>query len=171
MSESAGSVRDARMEDAAAIAAIYAPFVERTTVSFEELAPSAEEMAGRIESIRATHPWLVAERDGSVAGFAYACPHRARAAYRFSADVSVYVGEGARGRGVGRTLYARLLGRLALQGCHRAYAGIALPNEASVSLHRAMGFEHLGTYREVGFKLGRWHDVAWWERGLDDLVG
>jgi phosphinothricin acetyltransferase len=101
-----------------------------------------------------------------VAGFAYGGPHRTRAAYRWSVDVTVYVAEQARGHGVGRALYGALLPALAERGFHAAFAGIALPNPGSVALHEAVGFTPLGVYREVGFKLGRWHDVGWWQRLL-----
>lgn len=164
---SAGPViRPATPDDAAAIAAIYAPIVETTAISFEEVAPDAAEMAGRMAALLPDYPWVVALRAGSVAGFAYAAPHRARAAYRTSVDVTVYVDGAARRSGTGRALYAALLARLRADGRHRAYAGIALPNAGSVRLHEATGFRPVGVYRQVGYKLGRWHDVGWWERDL-----
>jgi phosphinothricin acetyltransferase len=108
----------------------------------------------------------VCEVDGDVTGYAYASPHRARAAYRWSVDTSVYVGERWRRSGVGRDLYASLFSVLAAQGFVNAYAGIALPNPASVRLHEAVGFTSIGVYEGVGYKLGRWHDVGWWQRAL-----
>ena len=159
-------VRPVRPSDAAGVRAVYAPIVEQTFISFEEEAPSVEEMARRIEAVSATHPYFVAERDGMLLGYCYGSQHRARAAYRHSAEVTVYVGEEARGQGVGCALYSALLPELTARGFHMAYGGIALPNTASVALHEAMGFTHLGIFREVGFKLGAWRDVGWWQRPL-----
>ncbi|MGX7894086.1 arsinothricin resistance N-acetyltransferase ArsN1 family B [Tsuneonella sp. HG222] len=156
-------MRPATPADAARCAAIYAPFVLDTWISFELEPPTAEEMARRIAEYGASHAWLVAEAEGAVAGYAYASPHRSRAAYASSCDVAVYVDPAYGRRGIGRALYAALLGRLAGR-YHAAFAGIALPNAASIGLHEAMGFTHLGTYREVGWKLGAWRDVGWWQR-------
>jgi phosphinothricin acetyltransferase len=158
-------VRLARADDAAACAAIYRPAVEDSWISFEEVAPDAAAMRDRIASIGATHPFLVYE-DDEVRGFAYASKHRERAAYRWSVDVSVHVAAGARRRGVGRALYAILFRILERQRFHRAYAGIALPNDASLGLHRAAGFTYIGVYTEVGFKNGAWGDVTWWQRPI-----
>jgi phosphinothricin acetyltransferase len=159
-------IRRARAGDATAIAAIYAPIVRDTAISFEIDPPNADEMARRIETQGGATPWLVCERDGDLRGYAYAGSHRARAAYRWSVDVSVYVDPAARGRRVATALYEALLTTLEIQGFHRAYAGITLPNPASVILHERMGFAALGVYREVGYKCGAWHDVGWWERAL-----
>lgn len=159
-------VRLASPSDGAAVAAIYGPIVEATAISFEAVPPDAAEMARRIAQTMESHPWLVCEVDGHVAGYAYASPHRARAAYRWSVDTSVYVAERWRRSGVGRDLYAFLFDLLAAQGLVNAYAGIALPNPASVRLHEAMGFTSIGVYEGVGYKLGRWHDVGWWQRAL-----
>jgi len=159
-------VRDAAATDATAILAIYGPIVEHTAISFEEVPPTTQEMQQRIAATSRTHPYLVADIDGQVIGFAYASEHRSRAAYRWSADVTVYVAENARRSGVGRHLYAELLNQLSVRKFHAAFAGIALPNPGSVGIHEAMGFTHLGTYKEVGFKFGRWHDVGWWQRLL-----
>jgi phosphinothricin acetyltransferase len=152
--------------DGAACAAIYAPYVADTAISFEQDPPSADDMAARIERFSATHAWLVAEHDGRVVGFAYGCPHRERAAYRWAADVSVYIAQDARGRGTGRALYAALFELLEKQNVHVACAGITLPNDASVGLHEAMDFVLVGIYRRIGFKAGSWWDVAWWQREL-----
>ncbi len=152
--------------DAAACAAIYGPFVADTPISLEEIVPSEAEIAARIERISATHPWLVAELEGDTVGFAYGSPHRERSAYRWAADVTVYVSPAAHRRGVGRALYERLLSDLARQGVHVACAGITLPNEASVGLHEALGFGAVGVYRRIGFKLGMWRDVGWWQLQL-----
>jgi L-amino acid N-acyltransferase YncA len=152
--------------DAAACAAIYAPHVEDGPISFEERAPGAAEMTARIERIQATHPWLIAERGDTVVGYAYACPHRARTAYRWSVDVSVYVAAGHAGEGIGRALYTALFERLRAQRFRMAYAGITLPNEASVALHESLGFARVGFMREVGWKLGSWRDVGWYQLEL-----
>jgi L-amino acid N-acyltransferase YncA len=152
--------------DAAACAAIYAPYVEESPVSFEEAIPSTEELAARIARIATTHPWLVCEWDERVVGFAYGAPHRERAAYRWAADVSVYVDPAWQRHGIGRTLYAALLARLRAQGLHVACAGITLPNTASVGLHESLGFELVGIYRGIGWKAGGWRDVGWWQLRL-----
>ena len=161
------TIRSANPErDSAACAAIYAPHVEASPTSFEAEAPGPEEMAERIERIGATHPWLVAERNGEVAGFAYACEHRSRAAYRWAVDVSVYVGEADRRRGLGKDLYEELLRRLRAQRFRVACAGVTLPNEASVALHEGLGFVAVGVYRRIGWKQGAWRDVGWWQLDL-----
>ncbi|MBS1870190.1 MAG: N-acetyltransferase [Actinobacteria bacterium] len=149
--------------DAPACAAIYAPYVLDSPVSFEEVAPDADAFAGRIARTAATHPWLVCERGGEIAGFAYAAPHRERAAYRWAADVSVYVAPAHQGQGVGRALYEALFARLRAQRLRIACAGITLPNAASVGLHEALGFELVGVYRAIGWKAGAWRDVGWWQ--------
>lgn len=163
---SAARIRVAAAGDAAQVAAIYAPIVERTVISFEFDAPAADEMRRRITETLARWPWLVCERAGNVLGYAYAGRHRARAAYQWSADVSVYVDAAARRGGVGRALYASLLAILVVQGYVNAYAGITLPNPASVGLHEALGFRPIGVYRGVGYKFGAWHDVGWWHLAL-----
>ncbi len=161
------TIRDADpTRDAAACAAIYAPHVEGSPVSFEERAPDAAELAARIERYGQGHAWLVAERGGEVLGYAYATAFNERPAYRWSASVSVYVAEVARGHGVGRTLYEALFERLREQGYRMACAGITLPNEASVGLHEALGFERTGVNREIGFKEGAWRDVGWFQLEL-----
>lgn len=152
--------------DAAACAALYAPFVLAGATSFEEVPPDRDEMADRISRLTATHPWLVAEHGGDLAGYAYACRHRERPAYRWSTDVSVYVAEGWRRQGVGRRLYEELFERLRTQGLRIACAGITLPNEASVALHEALGFVEVGVYRNIGWKAGGWRDVGWWQLDL-----
>ncbi len=160
-------IRDADpARDAGDCAEIYAPHVEGSPVSFEEEAPDAAEMAARIERYGASHAWLVAEREGGVVGYAYATAFNQRPAYRWSASVSVYVGEGARGSGVGRALYEALLERLRESGFRMACAGITLPNEASVGLHESLGFEQTGLNREIGWKQGAWRDVGWFQLQL-----
>ena len=159
-------IRLAAPADAAAIAEIYRPAVVERATSFEVEPPDAREMATRIESCLTRFPWLVAEDDGVVVGYAYASPHRTRAAYQWSVDVSAYVSASAHRRGIGRSLYDALFRILALQGFRNAYAGITMPNDASEHFHRALGFSTVGIYRRVGYKLGRWHDVLWLERSL-----
>jgi L-amino acid N-acyltransferase YncA len=160
------TLRVATTADADAIAAIYAPYVLETAISFEEESPTEAEMAARIAATLLTHPYLVFEDAGRVRGYAYGGAHGPRGAYRWSANVSAYVASDAHRQGIGRALYAALFQLLRRQGLHSIFAGITLPNEKSVGLHEAMGFVHLGTYREVGFKLGRWHDVGYWRLGL-----
>jgi len=162
-------LRFASLRDDAAITAIYAPIVTATAISFELVAPNADEMRTRIATQPANKPWIVAEIDAAVAGYAYASTFRARAAYRFGAEVTVYVAERARRRGVGRALYRSLLHLLALAGYRNAYAGITLPNDASVELHRAAGFTATGVVHAAGFKFDRWHDVAFYECRLAPL--
>ena len=164
----AGKIRFARPEDGSALAAIYEPYVLNTAISFEDILPTSAEMSERIVATLVTCPFLVFEEGDEVLAYAYAGPHRARPAYRWSVDVTVYAASRAHRRGVGRALYTELLDQLARQGFHSAFAGIALPNDKSVGLHEALGFGHLGTYQEVGFKFGRWHDVGWWRRSLND---
>lgn len=160
-------IRAAREEDAAAIAAVYAPYVRDTAVSFEIELPPASVMAQRIAATLLTHPWLVAETGaGAVVGYAYAGKHRERAAYRWSVDTTVYVGQEQRRGGVGRALYEALLTVLRAQGFRSAFAEIVLPNPGSVRLHEAMGFEPIGVHRDVGFKLGRWQDIGYWRLAL-----
>jgi phosphinothricin acetyltransferase len=160
------SVRVADTSDATACAAIYAPYVEETAITFEAVAPSPAEMEQRIAAAIDTHAWLVFEDGASVVGYAYGGRLNPRAAYRWSCEVSVYIERGRRRTGAGRALYAELLDRLARRGFCTAVAGMTLPNDASVGLHRAMGFEHVGVYRRIGYKLGAWHDVEWMQRPL-----
>ncbi len=148
------TIRHCTPNDAADVAAIYRPIVESTTISFELEAPSDAEIRSRIVVNSRQYPWLVAEDCGSIVGYAYASAHRERAAYASSVDVSVYVAEKARARGVGRTLYEALFSCLAEEKkFHRAFAGIALPNEPSIVLHKALNFELVGVYREVGTEI------------------
>lgn len=162
-------LRFASLRDAEAVAAIYAPVVRTTAISFEAVPPAPEEMRARIAGQPADKPWIVSEVDGAVAGYAYASTFRARAAYRFGAEVTVYVAERARRRGVGRALYRALMRLLTSQGYRRAFAGITLPNDASVALHRALGFTAAGVVHAAGFKFDRWHDVGFFERELAPL--
>ena len=162
-------VRDASEFDAEACAAIYAPYVTDTAISFELEPPSAAEMAQRIADMQVTHAWMVLEDEGRVIGYAYGRPMKPRAAYRWSCEVSVYLEVGRRRTGGGRALYEALFERLIERGYRTAIAGMTLPNDASVGLHEALGFESIGTYRRIGWKLNNWHDVAWSQRPLAEL--
>ena len=159
-------VRHANEDDAEACAAIYAPYVTDTAITFEYEPPSADEMARRIAAAQRAHAWLVLEDDGRVVGYAYGGPYKERAAYRWSSEVSVYLETGRRRSGSGRLLYEALFERLAERGFHTLVAGMTLPNDASEGLHRAMGFEPIGIFRRVGWKHGQWRDVAWAQRSL-----
>lgn len=161
-------VRTATRADAPALLEIYRPFVTDTAVSFELEPPTVAEFQERIAASVDKWGWLVAEQDGLPAGYAYAGSFRTRAAYRFSCEVSAYVHPDFRGRGVARRLYDELLVRLVERGYCTAYAGIVLPNDASVGLHRALGFQPVGVFQRAGWKFGRWHDVSWWQRPLRD---
>lgn len=163
------AIRLARPADGPALAGIYRPAVLESAISFELDAPDAHEMAERVERVMKRTPWLVYERDGVVAGYAYAGPFRERAAYRWSCEVSAYVAAEARRLGVARALYTSLCAALEVQGYRRAFAGITLPNEASVGFHTALGFTPAGIYHAAGFKMGAWHDVGWYERALAPL--
>jgi L-amino acid N-acyltransferase YncA len=160
------NIRDALRCDAEACALIYAPYVTDTAISFECDPPSPAEMAQRIAAAVRTHAWVVLESEGRVVGYAYGRPFVSRAAYRWSCEVSVYMERGRRRTGGGRALYEALFDRLARRGFRTAVAGMTLPNEASAGLHRVTGFTHVGTYRRIGWKHGRWHDVAWVQRTL-----
>jgi phosphinothricin acetyltransferase len=160
------TIRGAAERDAEACALIYSPYVLETPITFELEPPSSAEMAARIAAAVREHAWLVLEEEGRVRGYAYGGPMHRRPAYRWSCEVSVYVEQGLRRTGAGRALYEELLRRLAARGYQLAVAGITLPNDASVALHSVLGFEPVGTFRAVGYKLGRWHDVAWMQREL-----
>jgi L-amino acid N-acyltransferase YncA len=160
-------LRLAEAGDAAQIAAIYAPFCLETAVSFETAAPDEAAMRDRIQTLTQRYPWLVAvSGSGNVLGYAYAGKHRERAAYRWSVDFTAYLAPEAKRRGIGTELYRVLVKVCQALGYCRAFAGITLPNEASVRLHEKIGFRPIGVYRRVGFKQGRWHDVGWWSLDL-----
>lgn len=159
-------IRLATAVDAEAVAAIYAPYIESTVITFEVTPLSGDEMRARMLHTLERCPWLVAEEGGRVVGYAYAGPHRERAAYQWSADVAIYLDQQVHRRGFGRALYATLFQMLVRQGYVNAYAGITLPNEKSVGLHEALGFTPVGVYSSVGFKMGRWLDVGWWQLQL-----
>jgi phosphinothricin acetyltransferase len=160
-------LRAATADDAAAIAALYAPYVEGSIISFETEAPDAGAMRGRIEAGGDLYPWLAAvdDADGLV-GYAYASAFRPRPAYRYTVETTVYVRQGLHGRGIGRFLYAPLLAILEAQGFTQAFGAITLPNPASAALHERLGFVRAGTYRQVGWKQDGWWDVGLWQRSL-----
>jgi len=162
------TIRQATEADAAALLKIYAPYVESTAVSFETVAPGVEEFAARIAKSLSRWQYLVAECNAGIAGYAYGSTHRERAAYRYSVEVSAYVDPRFQRQGVGSALYRRLFDDLVAKGYCTAFAGITLPNEASVGMHRSVGFEHIGVFKRIGWKFGRWHDVAWMQRTLRD---
>jgi L-amino acid N-acyltransferase YncA len=159
-------VRDATAADAPACAAIYAPYVTDTCVTFEEQPPTAADLAQRIAAAQVAHAWLVGDVGGRVLGYAYAGAYRPRAAYRWTCETSVYLDRERLGAGHGRSLYGALLDRMAKRGYRTAVAGMTLPNAASVRLHETLGFEAVGTFRRVGHKHGSWHDVWWMQRDL-----
>jgi L-amino acid N-acyltransferase YncA len=157
-------IRDADPQrDANACAAIYAPYVSDSVVSFEERPPTAEETADRM---RTAYAWVVAEHEGVTLGYAYGSRHGERAAYRWAADVTVYIDSGHHRSGIGRALYTHLFEQLRAIGLWTLCAGITQPNEASNGLHRALGFVPVGTYRRIGWKAGAWHDVQWLQLDL-----
>ena len=160
------TIRPVEQRDAEAIAAIYAPHVTDGVASFEMEPPDADEFRRRITATTATHPWLVCERGGEVAGYVYATTHNPRAAYQWSTNVTVYIDPRQHRHGIGRALYTSLFELLKLQGFYNAYGGITLPNAGSVGLHESMGFRLVGIYEQVGYKFGVWHDVGWWSLEL-----
>jgi len=161
-------IRLAGEKDASAVLSIYAPIVRDTAISFEYEPPSVEEMQDRIREISKSHPFLVAERDQKVLGYAYATAHRKREAYRWACEVSVFVHPDHRRSGAGRALYTALLRILRLQGFCQAFAIITLPNPPSIGFHESMGFRHIATFKAIGFKLGYWRDTGWWRLELQE---
>jgi phosphinothricin acetyltransferase len=159
-------IRPATDADAAACAEIYRPYVLDTVITFETEPPTVPEMATRIAEAGACYEWLVCEVDGQVVGYAYAHQFNPRAAYQWSAETSIYMARHSLRLGGGRMLYAELLSRLARRGFRRAFAGIAQPNQASIAFHESFGFRPVGQYQRVGWKLGAWHDVQWWQLDL-----
>jgi len=160
------NIRQAKPADAALLLEIYSPIVKNTAASFELVPPTLNEFAHRIASSVKSHEWLVMEDAGRLVGYAYATPHRAREAYNHSVETSVYIHADYRGRRVGKLLYDALFDSLKSGDFHNAFAGITLPNKASVALHQTFGFEPVGVFREIGFKHGGWHDVSWWQRKI-----
>jgi L-amino acid N-acyltransferase YncA len=161
--QATGKVRNCHAGDAGAITAAYNEYIRDTVITFEETPVSTDEMARRITDIGARYPWLVAEHGGAVVGWAYAGEWKARSAYRFSVETTVYVAAGQHGRGIGTALYEALLAELKARKLHSAVGIIALPNPASVALHEKLGFKKIGHFAEVGWKFGRWVDVGYWQ--------
>ena len=160
------AIRPVSPDDAGAIAAIYAHYVTHSAATFEEVPPDAAEMRRRIETTTATHPWLIAEADGALVGYAYGRPYHLRAAYRWTCEASIYLAHDRRGCGHGRPLYEALLDALTAHGFVSAIASITVPNEESSRFHEALGFEPVGRMAAIGYKLGRWHDIGYWQRDL-----
>lgn len=156
-------IRHAIAADAGPIAEIYNHYIRETVITFEETPISESEMARRIADVGARHPWLVAEQDGAVVGWAYASEWKTRASYRFSVETTVYIAPTQQRRGLGTALYAPLIAELKVRGMHSAVGGIALPNAASVALHEKFGFTKIAHFKEVGRKFDRWVDVAYWQ--------
>ncbi len=163
------SIRFAQQGDAEGILRIYAPFVQDTFVSMEYEVPSLDAFRKRISGIAAEYPYLVCAAGDEIAGYAYAHRHMERAGYAWNAELSVYIGDGYRRRGVGRALYGALMDILRLQGVRNVYGIITLPNPGSETLHESFGFLRAGVYRQSGFKHGAWHDVAWYEKQIGGL--
>ena len=163
------TIRLATDADAEAVTEIYSPVVEQTHISFETAPPTVEEMARRIRTTVERLPWLVCEYDGHILGYAYASSHKERPAYQWAVDVSVYVDEAWRRKGVASALYESLFALLDVQGLSNAYAVIALPNDQSVAFHESHGFEPVGVYTDVGYKHGEWRDVGHWEVSIQSL--
>lgn len=162
-------IRAATVADAPALAAIYNHFIRATTITFEEEPVVPDEMARRIESVQTSGLyWLVSEVDGAIAGYAYATKWRERSAYRFSVESTVYVAPDRQGQGLGRALYERLLAALKERGVHTVIGGIAQPNEGSVALHEKLGFRKVAMFEQVGQKFGRWIDVGYWQKHLEE---
>jgi len=159
-------LRVARVDDAAAVAALYRPYVASTPISLEVDPPDEDEMRRRIQATLTAYPWLVCAQRGEVVGYAYGGQHGSRAGYRWSVDSSVYIHASFHRRGVGRALYTSLFRVLAAQGFVSLYAGVTLPNPGSVAIHESFGFRPVGIYRNAGFKAGTWYDVGWWQRAL-----
>ena len=166
MSESACVIRTAAPADAGGCASVYRPYVLSSEITFEVEPPAPDVFAHRIEDAQARHEWLVAERECSIVGYAYGHQFAERAAYGWSCETSIYISPAVHRQGIGRALYQELLERLTRRGYRRAFAGITLPNQGSVALHRAFGFEESGRFRRVGWKNGAWHDVGWMQRDL-----
>jgi phosphinothricin acetyltransferase len=162
-------IRSATADDAAAIAAIYNPYVANSCITFETEAVSAEEMQARIaEAQESILPWLVATSGGVIAGYAYASKWKGRCAYRFAVESTVYLDPASQGKGVGRQLYSALLDRLKAKGIRTVIGGIALPNDASIGVHERLGFEKVAHFKQVGFKQNRWIDVGYWQLLIED---
>lgn len=165
------TLRNARIDDAMEILAIYAPYVEKTAITFETEVPSPEAFRQRTADIIGSYPYLVAEENGAIVGYAYAHRIGERAAYAWNAELSVYLDPTRRGNGLGRMLCTALIDLLAMQGIRNVFSLVTVPNETSVGLHEALGFVLMGTQRQAGFKCGAWHDVAWFQKQIGTFSG
>lgn len=165
------TVRPATSEDAKAILDIYAPYILDSFITFENEVPDLDSFKGRIAHYTGKFPWLVGEVGGRIAGYVYASPHRDRAAYQWCCESSIYMHDDFRGKGLGRILYSKLFSLLTIQGMRNVYAGITLPNDGSIRLHESLQFRWLATYENIGYKLGAWKSVGWWERQLNSFEG
>jgi len=163
-------IRIATPSDAKSILDIYAPYILNTSLTFETEVPSQADFAKRIQSYLDNWPWLVCELDGKIAGYAYASRYRERTAYQWSVECSVYIQDEYRGSGIASQLYIALFAFLKYQGYNNVYAVINLPNERSVAFHEKMGFTYFATYENVGYKLGKWKNVGWWQKKLNEYV-
>ncbi|CYV38194.1 GNAT family N-acetyltransferase [Streptococcus suis] len=159
-------IRSARIEDAADLVAIYAPYVEKTAITFETEVPTVEAFASRIEKTLEKFPYLVAVEEGKIVGYAYASTYYARAAYDWTVEFSVYVQKEARGKGIGNLLYTALEEELTARGFKNFLACIALPNPASIALHEKKGYQQVAHFKKVGYKFGTWHDIIWLQKSL-----
>ncbi|HFI0076683.1 TPA: N-acetyltransferase family protein [Streptococcus suis] len=159
-------IRNAQVEDAANLVAIYAPYVEKTAITFETQVPAVEDFANRIEKTLKKFPYLVAVEEGQIVGYAYASTYYARAAYDWTVEMSVYVQKEARGKGIGTLLYTALEEELTARGFKNFLACIALPNLASIALHEKRGYQQVAHFKKVGYKFGTWHDIVWLQKSL-----
>lgn len=159
-------IRNAQVEDAANLVAIYAPYVEKTAITFETQVPAVEDFANRIEKTLKKFPYLVAVEEGQIVGYAYASTYYARAAYDWTVEMSVYVQKEARGKGIGTLLYNALEEELTARGFKNFLACIALPNLASIALHEKRGYQQVAHFKKVGYKFGTWHDIVWLQKSL-----
>ncbi|MGQ7385381.1 GNAT family N-acetyltransferase [Streptococcus suis] len=160
------NIRSAQKEDAAGLVAIYAPYVEDTSITFETEVPTVADFASRIEKTLEKFPYLVAEKEGALVGYAYASTYYARAAYDWTVELSVYIQQEARGKGIGSMLYDALEEDLTARGFKNFLACIALPNPASLALHEKRGYEQVAHFKNVGYKFDTWHDIVWLQKSL-----
>jgi phosphinothricin acetyltransferase len=163
-------IRFVNTADTEALLHIYRPFVVNSAASFETSAPSVDEFAARVTAYSQKCPWIVADAGGIIAGYAYANKHREREAYQWSVETSVYVHPAFYRQRVATLLYSTLFNLLKEQGFVNAHAGIVLPNAASINLHALFGFTEIGVYKNVGFKLGAWHDVMWMAKPINEIT-
>src|SRR5438477_4348926 len=161
-------IRVATADDAASMLNIYTPYIANTSYTFETEVPDVEQFKDRINDYLVSYPWFVCEIDDRIAGYAYASKHRERIAYQWSVECSVYVHDDFQRKGVARALYSALIEILRLQQFRNLYAVINLPNDRSVAFHEGMGFEYFATYENVGYKLGKWKNVGWWQLQLNE---